>query len=247
VLLPAAQGVEGEMQAQKQRRRLLQDSAKRTPGTQFDTTIMQQTEDATAPCTQSIECDPSWAEQARGVVSIYAINTRIRAVGLCTGEGVPQSASSLCAISPRGGETYRRTSPDPNGVCIERSARVQVQIDWGALAPYMLPQERAEEQTTVILMYLTICLLECAGSIVNAPLGKRYLLTADHCFTDKNEISDFQYWLLIFNYEAPCANPVPPPFSQLLQVRHPSCAVLHAVLPELLPRSLQFVEAGWLV
>lgn len=52
---------------------------------QFDTTIMQQTSDATAPCTKSIKCDPSWMESAKGVVSVYAVNTRIKALGLCTG------------------------------------------------------------------------------------------------------------------------------------------------------------------
>lgn len=87
ILATSAQGVDGEMTARKRRRRaLLQDGGPRTPGTQFDTTIMQQTSDATAPCTQSIECDPSWADVASGVVSVYAINTRIRALGLCTGE-----------------------------------------------------------------------------------------------------------------------------------------------------------------
>ncbi|EIE20478.1 trypsin-like serine protease [Coccomyxa subellipsoidea C-169] len=129
-------GTDGEMQAQKRRRRLLQDTGRRTPGSQFDTTIMQQTSDATAPCTQSIECDPAWEDVAQGVVSVYAINTRIKALGLCT------------------------------------------------------------------------------GSIVNAALGRIYLLTADHCFTDKNEISDFEYWLLIFNYQSPCNNDTAPPFTQ---------------------------------
>lgn len=71
--------------ASRRRRRLLQEGGRNTPGTQFDTTIMQQTSDATEPCTQSIECDPSWEEVARGVVSVYAINTRIKALGLCTG------------------------------------------------------------------------------------------------------------------------------------------------------------------
>jgi hypothetical protein len=56
-----------------------------------------------------------------------------------------------------------------------------------------------------------------AGSIVNAALGKIYLLTADHCFTDKNEISDFEYWLLIFNYQSPCNNETAPPFTQIVQ------------------------------
>lgn len=83
------------MQAQKRRRRLLQDTGSRTPGTQFDTTIMQQTSDATAPCTQSIECDPAWEDVAQGVVSVYAINTRIKALGLCTGK------SKLVSLSAR--------------------------------------------------------------------------------------------------------------------------------------------------
>ena len=81
------QGVDGEMQLSKsrRRRRLLQDG-KHSPGTQFDLGLLQQTSDATEPCTESITCAPEWEETARGVVSIYAINTRIRALGLCTGD-----------------------------------------------------------------------------------------------------------------------------------------------------------------
>jgi hypothetical protein len=79
--------VDAQAQALAQRRRsLLQTNLDHhTNGTQFDTTIFQQTSDATAPCTQSIECDPRFEEAARGVVSVYAINMRIRALGLCTG------------------------------------------------------------------------------------------------------------------------------------------------------------------
>ncbi|BDA50643.1 probable lysyl endopeptidase at N-terminal half [Coccomyxa sp. Obi] len=138
-IVTVLQGVDGEMQEASRRRRRLMQDGRNTPGTQFDTTIMQQTSDATEPCTQSIECDPSWEEVARGVVSVYAINTRIKALGLCT------------------------------------------------------------------------------GSIVNAALGNRYLLTADHCFSDKNEISDFEYWLLIFNYQTTCNNATAPPFTQIVQ------------------------------
>ena len=80
------QGVDGEMQVSKRRRRraLLQDG-KHSPNTQFDMGLLQQTSDATEPCTESIMCAPEWEEVAHGVVSIYAINTRIRALGLCTG------------------------------------------------------------------------------------------------------------------------------------------------------------------
>lgn len=53
---------------------------------------------------------------------------------------------------------------------------------------------------------------------MNAALGNRYLLTADHCFTDKNEISDFEYWLLIFNYQTSCGNDTAPPFTEIVQV-----------------------------
>ena len=57
-----------------------------------------------------------------------------------------------------------------------------------------------------------------AGSIVNAPLGRIYLMTADHCFTDKNEISDFEYWMLLFNYVAACGNDTSPAVTQVIQV-----------------------------
>ena len=87
------QGVDGEMQVSKRRRRraLLQDG-KHSPNTQFDMGLLQQTSDATEPCTESISCAPEWDEVAHGVVSIYAINTRIRALGLCTGACSPTAA-----------------------------------------------------------------------------------------------------------------------------------------------------------
>ena len=46
---------------------------------------------------------------------------------------------------------------------------------------------------------------------MNAPLGKIYLMTADHCFTDKSEISDFEFWMLLFNYYTACGNNTSPP------------------------------------
>ena len=80
------------MQEAKRRRRarlLLQDG-KHSPNTQFDLGLLQQTTDATLPCTESLDCAPEWEEVGHGVVSIYAINTRIRALGLCT--GLPSAA-----------------------------------------------------------------------------------------------------------------------------------------------------------
>ena len=29
---------------------------------------------------------------------------------------------------------------------------------------------------------------------MNAPLNRKYLLTADHCFVDKKAINNFEYW-----------------------------------------------------
>ena len=57
-----------------------------------------------------------------------------------------------------------------------------------------------------------------AGSIVRAPLGRIYLLTADHCFTDKTAISDFEFWLLLFNYQAGCGASDALPLTQIVQV-----------------------------
>ncbi|CAK0770461.1 hypothetical protein CVIRNUC_003769 [Coccomyxa viridis] len=58
----------------------------------------------------------------------------------------------------------------------------------------------------------------CTGTIVSAPLGKKYLLTADHCFIDKQDISNFQWWLLIFNYQMPCRyTTTPGPIREVIQ------------------------------
>ena len=53
---------------------------------------------------------------------------------------------------------------------------------------------------------------------MNAPLGKIYLMTADHCFTDKTEVSDFEFWMLLFNYYTQCGNDTSPPVTELIQV-----------------------------
>lgn len=93
------QGVDGEMQVSKRKRRraLLQDG-KHSPYTQFDMGLLQQTSDATEPCTESISCAPDWDEVAHGVVSIYAINTRIRALGLCTGKVLSNDTCTTCHV-----------------------------------------------------------------------------------------------------------------------------------------------------
>ncbi|BDA42249.1 probable lysyl endopeptidase at N-terminal half [Coccomyxa sp. Obi] len=79
-----------------------------------------------------------------------------------------------------------------------------------------------QEAAAVVDIYAIDMLLGamglCTGTIVNAPLGKKYLITADHCFIDKVDISNFQWWLLIFNYEIPCRSKnKPPPIRQVIQ------------------------------
>ena len=54
-------------------------------GTQFNVDQMQMTSDGVSQCTASVECAPAWAEEASGVVDIYAIDMRLGAMGLCTG------------------------------------------------------------------------------------------------------------------------------------------------------------------
>jgi hypothetical protein len=58
---------------------------------------------------------------------------------------------------------------------------------------------------------------------VRAPLGRIYLLTADHCFTDKTAISDFEFWLLIFNYQTACGSNDAPPLKYIVQVGAACC------------------------
>ena len=85
--------------AKRRRRRALLQDGKHSPNTQFDLGLLQQTTDATLPCTESLNCAPGWEEVGHGVVSIYAINTRIRALGLCT--GLPSAARpfDMCACA----------------------------------------------------------------------------------------------------------------------------------------------------
>lgn len=48
---------------------------------------MQKTSDGVSQCTPSVECATTWAQEAAAVVDIYAIDMRLGAMGLCTGEG----------------------------------------------------------------------------------------------------------------------------------------------------------------
>ncbi|CAK0735256.1 hypothetical protein CVIRNUC_000551 [Coccomyxa viridis] len=57
----------------------------------------------------------------------------------------------------------------------------------------------------------------CTGSIVNAPLGNRYLLTADHCLRDKTRLLNFEFWLLIFNFQTACNATDVPPITEVIQ------------------------------
>ncbi|BDA50484.1 probable lysyl endopeptidase [Coccomyxa sp. Obi] len=57
----------------------------------------------------------------------------------------------------------------------------------------------------------------CTGSIVTAPKGNRYLLTADHCIRDKGQLEGFEFWLLVFNYNAPCGFTSIPPIREVIQ------------------------------
>eukprot|EP00884_Botryococcus_braunii_P020077 jgi/Botrbrau1/6753/Bobra.0324s0038.1 len=115
--------------------------------TQFSKEVpdLQQKNDRTGRCTQSVLCDPRFDREKQAVMSIYAIN-------------------------------MDKSNPQAYG---------------------------------------TIGL--CTGTLLSAPSGAFYLITADHCFTDKKAIDNFQYWMLIFNYQVPCGGKSAPPFRQLIQ------------------------------
>ena len=38
------------------------------------------------------------------------------------------------------------------------------------------------------------CFFAAAGTIINGPMNRMYVLTADHCFIDKTQINNFRYW-----------------------------------------------------
>ena len=54
-------------------------------GTQFNIDSMQRTTDDVSQCTPSVECG-DWRNEAAAVVDIYAIDMRLGAMGLCTGD-----------------------------------------------------------------------------------------------------------------------------------------------------------------
>ena len=63
-----------------------------TPGTGFNLSEMQQREDPISPCTPSVLCDPAYSRIKDAIVDIYAVNVKLKAMGLCTGN-LPFEAS----------------------------------------------------------------------------------------------------------------------------------------------------------
>ncbi|BDA48491.1 probable lysyl endopeptidase at N-terminal half [Coccomyxa sp. Obi] len=57
----------------------------------------------------------------------------------------------------------------------------------------------------------------CTGTLITAPIGRKFVLTADHCFVDKKAINNFEYWILIFNYEQQCGVTEAPAIKQVIQ------------------------------
>ena len=71
-------------------------------GTQFNVDSMQRTTDDVSQCTPSVECG-DYRNEAAAVVDIYAIDMRLGAMGLCTGEIIqpgPSDKASLFACTP---------------------------------------------------------------------------------------------------------------------------------------------------
>ena len=69
--------------------------------------------DDVGQCTPSAECAPGWADEAAAVVAIYAVDVRMGALGLCTGEhAVILHCAGMLAVWPwqRCGAHSRPTS-----------------------------------------------------------------------------------------------------------------------------------------
>ncbi|KAK9834175.1 hypothetical protein WJX81_005389 [Elliptochloris bilobata] len=90
----------------------------------------------------------------------------------------------------------------------------------------------------------------CTGTIINAPMNRKYVLTADHCFVDKKQINNFRYWLLIFNYEVPCGATVSPPITDVIQgatlkFYDSRADVLLLSIPNVIPDHYKSYELGY--
>ncbi|BDA48490.1 probable lysyl endopeptidase at N-terminal half [Coccomyxa sp. Obi] len=57
----------------------------------------------------------------------------------------------------------------------------------------------------------------CTGTLITAPIGRKFVLTADHCFVDKKAINNFEYWVLLFNYEQQCGVKEAPAITEVIQ------------------------------
>ncbi|CAK0735575.1 hypothetical protein CVIRNUC_000603 [Coccomyxa viridis] len=90
----------------------------------------------------------------------------------------------------------------------------------------------------------------CSGSIVRAPDQTRYVLTADHCLRNKTNLDGFEFWLIIFNYQAPCGwSPIPPIHDVIQGVRlayyNFESDVLLLTIPNVIPDHFRAYELGF--
>ena len=77
-------------------------------GTQFNIDSMQRTTDDVSQCTPSVECG-DYRNEAAAVVDIYAIDMRLGAMGLCTGDIIQPGPSDEDSY-------WRAYSPKPQAV-----------------------------------------------------------------------------------------------------------------------------------
>jgi hypothetical protein len=57
-----------------------------TPGTGFNLSEMQQRWDPISACTPSVLCDAAYSCIKDAIIDIYAVNIKLKAMGLCTGD-----------------------------------------------------------------------------------------------------------------------------------------------------------------
>lgn len=108
-----AQGLPGNLpeaaEAARRRRKrglLVKDEEESyTPGTSFNMGAIQQSSDRVSSCTPSVRCDASLDRINDAVVAIYAINVKLGAMAMCTGDFIiPFTFLAPCRATGFAGE-----------------------------------------------------------------------------------------------------------------------------------------------
>lgn len=128
--------------------------------------LLQRKSDSVSSCTPSVLCDAKWDLINDSILNIYAVNLQLGAMALCTG------MSHALSSTPCSNVHLMLASESTKYSCgVEPFAGAVVAV-----------HTVVADSVVVWLVVVNTFLLVCAGTLITAPIGRKFVLTADHCF-----------------------------------------------------------------